>query len=95
MHSQQVPFLEGKKDINDLSLEYTARRESFEEIGIKMSDGALVGELSEVYIPVSNFKVKPFVFFHEEYPTFHETNVRLILFFNIPREIDTQTKKNI
>ena len=94
MHSQQIAFPGGKKDINDQSLEYTARRESLEEIGIIMSDGALVGELSEVYIPVSNFKVKPFVIFHEEYPTFQRNQREVNSIFQCSlEEIDTQTKK--
>ena len=35
MHSQQIAFPGGKKDINDLSLEYTARRESLKKLVLK------------------------------------------------------------
>ena len=67
-HSQQIAFPGGKMDSSDLNLEETARRESFEEIGFGLSEGRLIGDLSEVYIPVSGFRVKPFVFIHEKFP---------------------------
>jgi len=67
-HSGQVSFPGGKKDLEDLHLEFTARREAFEEIGIQLSESLLLGELTDVYIPVSGFNVKPFIYFHETIP---------------------------
>jgi 8-oxo-dGTP pyrophosphatase MutT (NUDIX family) len=95
MHSQQIAFPGGKKDLNDLNLEFTARRESSEEIGFDMNEGELIGELSEVYIPVSRFKVKPFVFIHKDFPKLNRNTreVRSILNCSL-NEIDTQTKKS-
>lgn len=63
-HSGQVSFPGGKKDPEDIDLEETARRECFEEIGIPMDQGILLGKLTEVYIPVSGFLVKPFIYYH-------------------------------
>lgn len=68
VHSQQVSFPGGKMDISDIDLEYTARRESFEEIFLPKDQGTLLTELSDIYIPVSKFIVKPFVFYVDELP---------------------------
>jgi 8-oxo-dGTP pyrophosphatase MutT (NUDIX family) len=67
-HSGQVSFPGGKKDFSDENLEVTARRECFEEIGIPKEEGMLLGKLTDVYIPVSGFLVKPFVFYHNALP---------------------------
>ncbi|MGJ8661635.1 MAG: NUDIX hydrolase [Bacteroidota bacterium] len=63
-HSGQVSFPGGKKDKTDLNLVHTARRETYEEIGLSVDDGELIGHLTEIFIPVSSFRVKPYVFFH-------------------------------
>ncbi len=65
-HSGQISFPGGKRDLTDLDAIHTARRESFEEIAMPYENGELIGALTEIYIPVSNFHVKPFVFYHEE-----------------------------
>lgn len=67
-HGGQVSFPGGKKDPEDRDLEETARRECFEEIGIPKNSGILLGQLTDVFIPVSGFLVNPFVYFHEELP---------------------------
>ncbi|MDO7610552.1 MAG: CoA pyrophosphatase [Crocinitomicaceae bacterium] len=94
-HSQQIAFPGGKQDQNDNNREYTARRESFEEIGIDMTSGELIGELTEIYIPVSGFKVKPYVFFHYEFPEFKRNKREVNSILNCKlSEIDTQSKKS-
>ncbi|MEY3075519.1 MAG: hypothetical protein RJB25_1161 [Bacteroidota bacterium] len=67
-HSGQMAFPGGKPDPTDPHLEYTARRESREEIGIPIDQGQHIGTLSNVWIPVSGFEVSPFVFLHDEAP---------------------------
>lgn len=69
-HSKQIAFPGGKKDAEDINLEYTARRESFEEISLPWGHGELITELTTVYIPVSKFKVNPFLFFLDNEPEF-------------------------
>ena len=68
-HSGQIAFPGGKKDLEDIHLEFTARREAFEEVGIELNESLLVGELTDVFIPVSGFKVKPFIYYHETLPS--------------------------
>lgn len=60
-HSGQVSFPGGKHDESDGSLSYTAIREVHEEVGIDAAQVELLGPLTELYIPVSNFIVHPFV----------------------------------
>ena len=67
-HSGQMAFPGGKPEATDAHLEFTARRESLEEIGIPIASGQHLQTLSKVWIPVSGFEVSPFVFLHEAAP---------------------------
>jgi 8-oxo-dGTP pyrophosphatase MutT (NUDIX family) len=67
-HSGQMAFPGGKQDLSDPHLEFTARRESEEELGIHRQSGQLIKQLTDVWIPVSGFLVSPFVFLHEKQP---------------------------
>lgn len=61
-HGGQVALPGGKMDKIDKDLIETAKRESREEIGVKEFDLEILGELTPVFIPVSKFKVSPFIF---------------------------------
>lgn len=61
-HSGQISFPGGKWEEADADYEATALRECFEEVGIKKSELASIGKLTEVFIPVSSFLIHPFVF---------------------------------
>jgi len=61
VHSAQISFPGGKFDINDLNLESTALRETFEETGVSLKSISIFKEMTEVYIPPSNFLVTPFL----------------------------------
>lgn len=63
VHSGQMSFPGGKKDEGDTDLIQTALRETDEEIGIPPTQIQLLGNLSELYIPPSNFLVYPSVGF--------------------------------
>ena len=60
-HSGQISFPGGLKEKTDHDLMETAKRESKEETGIRSSDIRILGRLSELTIPVSNYIVQPFV----------------------------------
>ena len=61
VHSGQIGFPGGKFQPNDVSLEKTAIRETSEEIGIPEQSIEIIKQLTEVYIPPSNFYVQPFL----------------------------------
>lgn len=61
-HSGQISFPGGKQEACDENLLETSIRETFEEIGIKLAQEDVLGELSPLQIPVSGFIVKPYVF---------------------------------
>ncbi|MCD6010255.1 MAG: hydrolase [Flavipsychrobacter sp.] len=60
-HSGQVSFPGGSYDETDADLKATALREAQEEVGIMSSDVEILGQLTSLYIPVSNFNVYPFI----------------------------------
>ncbi|MEX2593246.1 MAG: CoA pyrophosphatase [Anditalea sp.] len=70
IHSAQVALPGGKWEESDGSLEVTAIRETEEEIGIDRNKVQLIGNLSNLYIPPSNFLVSPFLGFVRERPEF-------------------------
>lgn len=69
-HSGQVSFPGGKVDPKDPDLVYTALREAEEEIGIDAGKVEVLGRLTDLYIPTSNFLVSPVLGFLNETPRF-------------------------
>lgn len=70
VHSGQVGFPGGKLELGDKSLEEAAIRETYEEIGVPTENIEVVKELTELYIPPSNFYVKPYLGITNETPSF-------------------------
>lgn len=69
-HSGQISFPGGKVEPDDPSLVHTALREAEEEVGIPQSQVQILGKLTELYIPPSNFLVYPSVGFMSARPDF-------------------------
>jgi 8-oxo-dGTP pyrophosphatase MutT (NUDIX family) len=66
VHSSQIAFPGGKVEHNDESIEYTALRETEEEIGISIDKITVIKAFTEIYIPPSNFMVFPFLGYCKE-----------------------------
>jgi 8-oxo-dGTP pyrophosphatase MutT (NUDIX family) len=67
-HGGQISFPGGKREQDDATLLDTAMREMYEEVGISPSEITVLGPLSELYIPVSNFLVHPFICYTSTIP---------------------------
>jgi 8-oxo-dGTP pyrophosphatase MutT (NUDIX family) len=63
-HAGQISFPGGRREDGE-SLQTTAFREAHEEIGVEPAELALLGRLSSLYIPPSDYEVHPFVAWYE------------------------------
>jgi|SRR5690606_8000044 len=70
LHASQVALPGGKFEEQDKYLSHTAVRETEEEIGIYQDKINLVTNLSEIYVPPSNFLVHPFIGHLDSEPKF-------------------------
>lgn len=86
-HGGQISFPGGKYEEGDNTLANTALREAQEEIGVNPDEIELVGKLTDLYIPVSNFLVKPYVGYTNITPDFQPqlSEVRSVL--EVPFEL--------
>jgi len=83
-HSGQISFPGGKKETIDASLYETALRETREEIGVDSQLIQPVKQLSEVFIPVSNFLVQPFLAVMRHTPAFIKDPVEVEEILELP-----------
>lgn len=78
VHSGQMAFPGGRYELSDKNLIRTALREAQEEIGLRLNDVSVLGVLTEIFIPPSNFFVLPVVATLPYRPDFYPD----------PREVD-------
>ncbi len=84
VHSGQIAFPGGRWEQTDKSFYHTALREAREETGILPERVRLAGNLSELYIPPSNYLVSPFVGFYEAIPVFRPDPLEVAQILEIP-----------
>ena len=60
-HGGQIAFPGGKMEKEDANALQTALRECHEEIGVPEEKVSILGVLSDIYIPLSNFNITPIV----------------------------------
>lgn len=70
IHSGQIAFPGGKMEPEDTDLVQTALREASEEVGIYPENVRIIGRLSNLFVPASNFLVSPILGFSESRPDF-------------------------
>ncbi len=93
-HGGQVSFPGGKNEDGE-SIKETALRETEEEIGIEKDSITILGTLSQVYIPPSNFLITPFIGSLNHVPSFkiQEREVESILEIPIKQLLDERNVK--
>ena len=84
VHSGQVGFPGGKIEKQDQSLEAAALRETYEEIGVPINQVEVRRQLTEVYIPPSNFYVQPFMGVSRTTPTFTKQEDEVEAIIEVP-----------
>lgn len=70
IHSGQIAFPGGRYEDNDADLCETAMREAEEEIGVSRDSYEIIGQLSDLYVPPSNFLVRAFVAYAPRRPSY-------------------------
>ncbi len=70
-HSGQVSFPGGKVELTDENYLFTALREANEEVGIQPHEVDVLGALTPLYIPVSNFNVFPYIAYSPQRPVYN------------------------
>lgn len=80
-HAGEVSLPGGTVDAADASREAAALREAWEEIGLAPELVRVAGSLDDVWIPVSNFELRPFVGTVERRPVLvpHDAEVTAIV----------------
>lgn len=83
-HGGQISFPGGRKEESDADLTATALREAQEEAGIMSADVTILGALTPMYIPVSNFMVYPFVGYSTKPPDYNLSEHEVAEVLEIP-----------
>lgn len=92
-HAGQISFPGGQQE-KDESLRETALREAEEEIGLSPTSVRLLGSLTPLYIPPSNFCVHPFLAAVSQPPPLRPTDeeVERVLRVPLSRLLDPETR---
>ncbi len=83
-HRGEVSLPGGATDPDDDSPVATALRETHEELGIDPTSIEIWGRLSNLYIPVSNFRLTPIVGFVAELPDLVPCSYEIAEVFGVP-----------
>ena len=70
IHAGQIAFPGGRYEEEDGNVENTAKREIDEEIGITADKIQVLGRLTDIYVPPSNFLISIFVGYLDQKPIY-------------------------
>jgi 8-oxo-dGTP pyrophosphatase MutT (NUDIX family) len=82
-HKGQISLPGGAQE-EDESLVQTSLRETYEELGVPADGTEVIGKLSPLYPPPSNYCIHPFVAFHLVTPTFHPDSLEVAEIIEVP-----------
>lgn len=85
-HSGQIGFPGGKAEEQDRDIIATALREAQEEVGLLPCEVDVIGMLSPLYIPVSNFHVHPVLGFAQAQPGYILSAAEVAEVLEVPLE---------
>lgn len=84
-HAGQISFPGGRRERVE-TLEQAALRETREEVGVHPARISILGQLTPLYIPPSDFEVHPFVGWHEDRPVFVPQPAEVAEILEVPLE---------
>ena len=82
-HAGQISFPGGQVETGE-TMPKAAMREANEEIGLSISNLVILGELSTIYIPPTDFEVHPFVAWHQGIPHFTPQDSEVAEILEVP-----------
>lgn len=93
-HSGQISLPGGSREKSDQNFEKTAIRETSEEMGIDQHYVRIIREMTPIYIPPSNFYVRPFISYTKKNPKFflQETEALELIEFPIESILSLSTQ---
>lgn len=96
VHSGQISLPGGKMDDQDHDLMETATRETYEETGIVIEKHNIIGPLTPLTIPISNFMVMPYLCLLCETPIYNNDSIEVNKIFDYPiEELITSTIQHV
>lgn len=87
IHGGQISFPGGEVEVHDSTYQSAAIRETYEEIGVLLEEKYIIGPLSDLYVPPSNFYVKPYcaIYPYECHFTINSNEVEQMVLLSLNR----------
>ena len=84
VHRGQISLPGGKEEVHDQNISHTALREAHEEVGAPLEGVEILGALTDLFIPVSDFHVFPFVGYWHGTGSFTRQEAEVDEIFEVP-----------